>query len=71
MTPKRSAKLSVYVGRVLMTAALAALLCAWLSQVGGGTLLGMSQQHLFSDAAVLALLGIGSYLDALWHASDA
>lgn len=28
----------------------------------------MTQQHLFSDATVLALLGIGMFLDALWHA---
>jgi hypothetical protein len=34
----------------------------------GRALMGMSQQHLFSDATALALLGIGSFLDALWHA---
>jgi len=28
----------------------------------------MSQQHLFNDAMVLALLGLGMFLDALWHA---
>lgn len=60
----------VYLGRVLLTLAFFALLGAWFTQLTGGTLLGMTQQHLFNDAIVLALLGIGSFLDALWHARD-
>lgn len=35
-----------------------ALVGAWLSQFTGGSLLGMTQQHLFSDSMALSLLGI-------------
>jgi hypothetical protein len=37
---------------------------AWLTELTGGSLLGLSQQHLFYDAIVLSLFGIGMYLDA-------
>ncbi len=67
-TEDKLATLAVYLGRILFTLAFLALLGAWLTQAMGGTLLGMSQQHLFNDAIVLSLLGIGSFLDALWHA---
>lgn len=30
--------------------------------------MGMSQQHLFNDAIALALLGMGMFVDAFWHA---
>lgn len=69
-TANRAALLAVYIGRVLLALALLALLGAWLTQLTGGTLLGMTQQHLFNDATVLALLGIGMFLDALWHARN-
>lgn len=62
------ARTAVYIGRVLLSLALLALLGAWVTELTGRTLFGMSQQHLFSDATVLALLGIGMFLDALWHA---
>ena len=61
------ARWAVYIGRALLTLALLALLGAWLTQLTGAPLLGMSQQHLFNDAMTLALLGIGMFLDALWH----
>lgn len=60
----------VNIGRVLLMLALLALLGAWVTQLTDGTLMGMSQQHLFNDAIALALLGIGSFLDALWHARN-
>ena len=68
MNTPTAARVAVYLGRILFTLALLALLGAWLTQLTGAPLLGMSQQHLFSDATVLALLGIGMFLDALWHA---
>lgn len=68
MNQSRLARLCVGFGRVLFTAALLALIGAWITQATGESLFGMSQQHLFSDAIVLSLLGIGSFLDALWHA---
>ena len=67
MNPITAARVAVYIGRILFTFALLALLGAWITQLTGGPLFGMSQQHLFSDATVLALLGIGMFLDALWH----
>ena len=67
VTAISGARWAVYVGRVLLTLALLALLGAWLTQLTGAPLLGMSQQHLFNDAMTLALLGIGMFLDALWH----
>ena len=68
MNAPTAARIAVYIGRVLFTLALFALVGAWVTQLTGAPLLGMSQQHLFSDATVLALLGIGMFLDALWHA---
>lgn len=68
MDPTRAARIAVYIGRILFTLALLALLGAWITQLNGMPLFGMSQQHLFNDAMVLALLGIGMFLDALWHA---
>lgn len=59
---------AVYIGRTLIALAFFALVGAWITQLTGGTLLTMSQQHLFNDAIALALLGIGMFLDAIWHA---
>lgn len=69
-TANRAALIAVYIGRFLLALALLALLGAWFTQLAGGTLLGMTQQHLFNDAIVLALLGIGMFLDALWHSRN-
>ena len=57
----------VYLGRILFVLATLALLGAWLTQLTGRTFLGFSQTHLFNDAIVLSLLGIGMFLDAFWH----
>ena len=62
------ARVAVYIGRSFLGLALFALLGAWITQLTGGPILGMSQEHLFNDAMVLALLGIGMFLDGLWHA---
>lgn len=68
MNPIKLARLAVYMARVFFTLALLALIGAWITQLTDGRVLGMTQQHLFNDAMVLALLGIGSFLDAFWHA---
>lgn len=52
-----------YLARGLFCLAFLALLGAWLTELTGGSLLGLSQQHLFFDAIVLSLFGIGMYLD--------
>ena len=57
----------INLGRVLLSLAFLALLGAWWTQISNGTLAGMSQQHLFNDAIVLALLGIGSLIDSKIH----
>lgn len=59
----------VVIGRLFLTLAFLALLAAWLTEVTGGEVAGMSQQqHLFNDAIILALLGIASMPDAFWRA---
>lgn len=65
--PSSGARAMVLIGRVFLLLSLLALVGAWLSEANDGTLLGLSQQHLFADAGVLALLGIASMLDAFWH----
>lgn len=66
-TTARATPMFVYLGRLLLALAFVALLGAWLTQLTGGAIMGFTQQHLFNDAIALALLGIGSFLDAFWH----
>ncbi len=54
-------------GRLFLFVAFLSLLGAWWAQLTGGTVAGMSQQHLFNDAMTLALLGIGGLLDGMIH----
>ena len=69
-TTAKATPFFVYLGRIFFVLATLALLGAWLTQLSGGTLFGMSQQHLFNDAIVLSLFGIGMFLDALWHSRN-
>lgn len=62
-----SAKTAADIGRILLFVGFLALLGAWWTQLTGQTLFSMSQSHLFSDATVLSLLGIGALLDAKLH----
>ena len=70
METAKATSFMVYLGRIFFALAFLALLGAWYTQLIGGTLLGMSQQHLFNDAIVLSLFGIGMFLDALWHSQN-
>lgn len=63
----RHARIALTIGRALLMLAALALLGAWLSELRGGEVLGLSQEHLFNDATVLALLGIGGLIDAWFH----
>lgn len=54
--------------RVFTFLAFVALVGAWVTEVTGTERLGMNQQHLFSDATALAVLGIACFIDAYWHA---
>lgn len=55
-------------GRLALTLGLLALVGAWITQLTGTPLIGMSQQHLFQDSIALSLLGIGAMLDSVLHA---
>jgi hypothetical protein len=68
MESPTAARPVVYVARVLIGLAVLALSGAWITQLTGGPLLGMGQQHLFNDAIALSLLGIAIFVDAFWHA---
>ena len=57
----------IRLGRIFGGLAFLALLGAWLTQLTGGTILGMNQQHFYNDAIVLALFGIGGLLDGALH----
>ena len=62
-----NAKTAATIGRFLLLFGFLSLLGAWFTQLTGETLLGMSQSHLFNDATVLSLLGIGALVDAKLH----
>ena len=62
-----TSKTAITIGRISLTVAFLALIGAWITQATGNTLMGMSQAHLFSDATVLALIGIGMFLDGVVH----
>lgn len=62
------ARFFVGLGRALLVFAFIALLGAWLTEVTGGSIAGMSQQHLFNDAIALGILGIACLIDSHLHA---
>ena len=62
-----SAQTAATLGRLLLVLGFLSLLGAWLTQLTGQSLWGLSQTHLFSDAIVLSLLGIGALVDAKLH----
>lgn len=64
------AKTAVRIGRAWGVLALLALLGAWTTQLTGGNILGMGQQHFFNDATVFALLCIAGLLDGFVHAKE-
>lgn len=63
-------KAMIVIGRVFLGLSFLALIMAWMSEFTGGSVFGLPQQHLFNDAFVLALLGIGAMVDAYWHGRD-
>jgi nitrate reductase gamma subunit len=63
-------KLAIYVGRLCGVLALLSLVGAWITELTGRPLAGMSQQHLFNDATVLSLFCIAGLVDALVHAKN-
>ena len=63
-------KMAIYVGRFCGVFALLALIGAWITQLTGRPLAGMSQQHLFNDATGLSLFCVAGLVDALVHAKN-
>jgi hypothetical protein len=57
----------IILARSLIGLSFLALLGAWGTQATGNAISGFSQEHLFNDATVLALLGIACFIDAFWH----
>lgn len=71
MPDKKSAfSTMVVLARITLVAAILALLGAWVTEFTGAPLFGLSQQHLFSDATVLALIGIAFLIDAVIHTME-
>lgn len=66
-----AARRAVVVARVFVFLSILALAGAWIAEMLGSSVFGMTQQHLFNDAIVLALLGIAWFADAYWHDRDA
>ncbi len=65
---RKEAAFFTWLGRAFLVISLIALTGAWTTQLTASPLLGMSQQHLFLDAIVFGVLGIGCLVDALLHA---
>lgn len=63
-------KIAINFGRFSGLLAVLALVGAWITQLTGGPIFGMSQQHLFNDAIVLSLLCIAGLLDGLLHSKN-
>ena len=68
MESTRAARIAIALARICALLAVLALVGAWVTQLTGESLAGMSQQHLFNDAIALALLAIIGFLDGLAHA---
>lgn len=62
-----NAQTAVNFGRFLLSFGFVALIGAWITQATGNALFGLSQRHLFADATVLSLLGIGMLIDGRLH----
>ena len=57
-------------GRVLILMSFLALASAWITEIRGGPVFGLTQQHLFFDALALGVLGIGCLVDSMLHAKN-
>lgn len=60
------AKLFAALGRISLATGFAALAGAWIT-ASGGSVFGLSEAHLFSDAVALGIIGVGLLVDAGLH----
>lgn len=65
-----SYKTALNIGRIFLGISFLSLVGAWLNQLFGFAPLGMTQQHMFNDAIVLALISIALFIDATFHKAD-
>lgn len=65
-----TARFFISLGRVLLVLSFIALASAWITEIRGGPLFGLTQQHLFYDAIALGVLGIGCLVDSMLHAKN-
>ncbi len=65
---RTTTRVFIMAGRLLLTLAFIALASAWLSEFRGGSVFGLTQQHLFFDAIALGVLSIAVLIDAMFHA---
>lgn len=63
-------KIVFVIARISGVLAFITLICAWITQVTGGSIMGMSQQHFFFDSIALSLISIGNLLDGLLHSKN-
>lgn len=66
----RTARFFISLGRVLLFLSFLAVASAWIAEVRGGLVFGLTQQHLFYDAIALGVLSIGCLVDSMLHAKN-
>lgn len=66
-TETKAPRIAATIGRVAIMLGVLALIGAWFAQLSENGL-RFTQEHLFSDAIVLMLLGIAFLVDSLLHA---
>lgn len=66
----KNSKLFIKIGRLLSVLSLIAFMLTWVTGYTGHNILGRSEEHLFSDAIILALLSIICLLDGYLHSKD-
>ena len=63
----QTGNLFIKLGRVLSVFSLIAFVLTWITAFTGGNVLGRSEEHLFFDAIILALLSIICLIDGYLH----
>jgi len=66
----KKSSLAIGIGRIALVLSFVSLVGAWIAQLTGSSFFGESQQHLFSDATVLALIGIAGLVDGIIHQKE-
>jgi Mg2+ and Co2+ transporter CorA len=62
--------LFIKIGRLFSILSLIAFMLTWITSFTGGNILGRTEEHLFFDAIILALLSIICLLDGFLHSKD-